>query len=250
MVTGDDESAPATWECDCCLAPIALGIRGLNGELHWFCDRHGEDFLEQSGEAVTLWRRTPGTSTGTITALTWKANSAQRRAKLEALRARIATTDSVYGPESAWWREILFDFQHAPDLERTLGPEELQQAAIAGFCAHQELLRRREGDHIELFEPAFTLAVVTAAMVDRHGSKGQAKRLQLDLADGRPLTVCSGTGKYLPKHGVETMVPGCGLVFPDTTRAAGGGRSYWLRWCEDHHARKHPERTLLPAHLR
>jgi hypothetical protein len=180
----------------------------------------------------------------------WKANSAQRRAKLEALRARTATTDSIFGPESAWWREILFEFQHSLDLEAALGPQELQQAAIAGFCAHQKLLRGCEGDHIEPFEPAFTLTLVTAAMADRHGSKGQAKRLQLELADGRPLTVCSGTGKYLPKHGVETMVPGCGLVFTDTTRAEGGRRSYWLRWCLDHQARKHPERTLLPAHLR
>lgn len=121
---------------------------------------------------------------------------------------------------------------------------------VAGFRAHQELLRRCDGDHAEPFEPSFTLAHVTAAMTDRHGSKGQAKQLQLLLADGRPLTVCSGTGKYLPKHRVETMVQGCGLVFPDTTRAEGGGRSYWLRWCPDHQARKHPERTLLPAHLR
>jgi hypothetical protein len=165
-------------------------------------------------------------------------------------RERIVTADSVFSSESVWWREILFDFQYADDLEVELDQEHLRRAAIAGFRAHQELLRSREGDHVEPFEFAFTLAIVTAAMADCTGSKGAAKRLQLELAAGRPLTVCSGTTKYLPKHGVETMVPGCGLVFPDSTRAHGGRRSYWLRWCHNHQARLHPERTLLPAHLR
>jgi hypothetical protein len=126
----------------------------------------------------------------------------------------------------------------------------LERAATAGFLAHQKLLRSREGEHVEPFEFEFTLAIVTAAMAEYNGSKGAAKRLQVELAGGRPLTVCSGTTKYLPKHGVETMVPGCGLVFADTTRAKGGGRSYWLRWCREHQARRHPERTLLPTHLR
>jgi hypothetical protein len=239
-----------TWECDYCLAPIALGIRCLSGELVWLCDRHGERFLDESGEAISVWRRTTGTTKGHVTRLTWRANAAQVREMLEAHRDRIATADSVFGSESVWWREILFDYQYADDLEVDPGQEDIRRAAVAGFRAHQELLRSREGDQVEPFEFAFTLAIITAAMTALTGSKGAAKRLQLELAAGRPLTVCSGTTKYLPKHGVETMVPGCGLVFPDTARAEGGRRSYWLRWCSNHQARKHPERTLLPAHLR
>jgi hypothetical protein len=227
-----------------------VGIRRRDAELLWLCERHGQVFLEESGETVAVWRRTAGTRKGRVTSLTWRANPAQQRRQLLGLRDKIATTDSVFGSDSTWWREVLFDYQHIDFLEIELTQDRLEQAATAGFRAHQELLRRSEGECVEPFEFASTLAILTAAMADRSGSKGQAKRLQLDLADGRPLTVCSGTGKYLPKHGVTTMVPGCGLVFPDTTRAAGGHRSYWLRWCPDHQARKHPERTLLPAHLR
>jgi hypothetical protein len=157
--------------------------------------------------------------------------------------------ESVFGPESSWWRKTLFDFQYAADLQIGLEEDALDRAAGAGFRAHQEFLRAQEGAHVEPFEPASTLSVISAAMADR-GSKGDAKRLQLELAGGRSLTVCAGTTKYLPKHGLETWVQGCGLVFPNTARADGGRRSYWLRWCPQHEARKHPERTLLPAHLR
>lgn len=241
-------------ECDRCLAPIVLGVIRLNGEQLWLCERHGDDFLEQSGETVRLWRRTPGTNFGRVTR-EWRANPEQTRARLLAERERIAARpgdragwQSAFGRESAWWREILFDFQFADELGGRPDPQELERAAIAGFCAHQELLKSHEGEYVQPIEPARTLSILTAAMTDRSGKKGEAKRLQLELACGRPLTVCSGSGKY--RHGVETFALGCGLVFPDTTRAARGSH-YWLRWCPEHDAHgKHPERKLLPAHLR
>jgi hypothetical protein len=99
---------------------------------------------------------------GHRTPLTWRANATQQRRQLLALRDRIAIADSVFGSDSAWWREILFDYQNSDALEIELDQQQLEHAAAAGFSGHQELLRSHEGEHVEPFEFEFSLKIVTA----------------------------------------------------------------------------------------
>ncbi len=74
------------------------------------------------------------------------------------------------------------------------------------------------------------------------GFATDVKRHELELLDGQPpLTFCAGTV-------IRTWVPGCGRVFEDTTIASGGGRSYWLRWCDE--CKPKPRERMLPLHVR
>ncbi len=75
--------------------------------------------------------------------------------------------------------------------------------------------------------------VALLALID-HGTKGFAKREQLELTDGRPLGICTGGGepKLVPTdwRRLQVWPSGCYFVFEEATNISG---RKWPRLCPD-----------------
>ena len=119
--------------------------------------------------------------------------------------------------------------------------------------AHMELAHRR---HWALH-----------AVIDKCGKPSMVKRLDLDVTEGAPLTVC--TGATLPKgtyqsawppflagvvievdtqRGIARLpVPGCLRIFPDTTQTS---RKPWRYWCPDCRSRQTALKRQLRSQIR
>jgi hypothetical protein len=118
-----------------------------------------------------------------------------------------------------------------------LRPEELVEAASSVFVEIQAALADREGEHLEgpwrrelwdaQWQPVLALA----------GQRGLAKRLQLQAAAGKPLTVCFGRRARtlpLPLPHQKQVYPhgdGCGLVHPDSVGRRRPSFRYYCPTC-------------------
>jgi len=87
-------------------------------------------------------------------------------------------------------------------------------------------------------------ALVVLASLGRRDTLGlvDAKRGEIELADGRPLALCLGTRKrsirVVTANGpLHVAAAGCLAVFDDSL-ATTGGPSMWARWCPACEARK------------
>ena len=95
------------------------------------------------------------------------------------------------------------------------GPEIVQPAAEIVLSAAHEQLREREGSHLhgplrrELYE-------AQAVAMQAIGTRAEAKRLQLQITEGRPLAICFGNTSYVAFVDRNTLARAIDL--PETVR--------------------------------
>ena len=202
-----------------CRNPATLVHRAHGTDTEgYFCAEHWEWPLEVDGVFHQLL-----SLAGTSRKTTWNRSGSQT----EQHRARMR--ESV----SSGWREVMFDWSIGAEVDTaTLGT-----AAENGWTDLQELYKTTtvlEGD--VFWQARIQANYLRRAMTRVCGNQGAAKRWQLALTP-KPLTFCTGTplgGLPKPQRPLKPWKLGCGRVFADTERASGGGRSYWLAWCDEH----------------
>jgi hypothetical protein len=117
-----------------------------------------------------------------------------------------------------------------------LEPARLQQAAASVFAELQALLAGLVGERLEGSWRRELWDAHSQPLLALSWQRGLAKRLQLQAAAGRPLTVCFGKrARSLPlpaphQAQVYAFGDGCGLVHPDAT---GLRRPSFRYYCHD-----------------
>jgi hypothetical protein len=129
-----------------------------------------------------------------------------------------------------------------------------------------ELRNRRLSplDRNTAFEIDAGMWLARRALIYRPG-KTEAKRIEVGVAHGAPLTICMGPRRYHELKGVaplefadgSTLKPGvwllgagCYSIFPDRPTWTGG-RVLWLSWCPNCKPEtSHRDRGLMRAHSR
>lgn len=140
-----------------------------------------------------------------------------------------------------------------PDLGPIAEKDLRRHAELLYSNAQAEL--RAAGPRLErlaAFELAAGIELARKALVHLEGKVG-AKRIEIDIADGAPLTICMGSRKpmklkvepvlfkefdtdgeevdVLLKPKISPYGSGCFAVIPDRNTSAGG-RQLWTMWCK------------------
>jgi hypothetical protein len=163
--------------------------------------------------------------------------------------------------------EFLFDW--SVDRPESTDPSYNGELAIAAetviLAVQRELLERDSPLEPEVgFELGYARAWAIEALKDV-SSAGAAKKTELRLTNGAPLTICTGftqlgAAPFLGSivdvpviHRGEARVlripaPGCFAIFPDTTQTS---RKAWRHWCDDCRPRMSQRpRKIARAHRR
>jgi hypothetical protein len=183
------------------------------------CNSHADEWVESVDAWFTTLKDPEILENGStrytpVTVHRLTASDAEATARRSARRLALRSTD-VFEENALWWREALFDFS----ADRVVQPG-LDEAASAGLVEVNRYLLPRLSTQIDsdpFWEIFNTQEWVTKAMTALCGGRRMdAKRLQIELLEHRPLTVC-----------------GRRCVFEDSMNAKDGGRP-WSFWCDLH----------------
>jgi hypothetical protein len=185
----------------------------LPGTEREFISKHWQYPLEVDGVFHELAYRS-SESSGSHVWAQWTASRSQVAQRNERERAKLDG-----------WRAVMFDWSDW-STRTDVDAETLRTAAGRGWIELQDLYRTNivlEGDMF--WQIRNEAAWLRSAMIHVCIDQGAAKQWQLELTP-KPLTFCTGTARAWKRA--------CGRIFPDTERESGGGRSYWLSWCDEH----------------
>ncbi len=157
------------------------------------------------------------------------------------LRAAIATDQSILGALCPEAQRRLLDFSF--DREQTDGVVEAAEEILTNV-QHELSSRRPRLEHAAAFElvSARQWAIYALSLITT--THAHAKKHELAVTEGSPLTACFGFSPFLPpirgralqevqthRYGVLRIPAyGCFAVIPESTRL--GGRM-WRQWCTD-----------------
>lgn len=237
-----DTPQPLTAASGCqwrlCPGAASEHIRIAGGERWlWLCPVHAKLVMQQTG----MW-----TERVVRTETRWMASDAQAEDIRLKRRASLAGEPSlIFGEDLIAERTLLFDYSTG---DRDI--EDLEPASRALFARTQGYLAENLGRTLSpeaVSEFEVTSSWLRAALVRvRKGGKADAKRLELEIVNDRPLTVCVGSSTLVisPRTSLRhhVPVPGCHRVFPDSVQHEGGRRMHSL-WCESCEPSKHPRRN-------
>jgi len=176
-------------------------------------------------------------------------------------RRREALNHSILGRRCLPAAQRLFDWSNNRSEHRDIAAA----AETVILAVQQELLERDSPLDVEVaFELGYARAWAVFALCDV-ATKSEAKRTELRLTGGAPLTICTGFThlEAAPFLGSMVDVPviyrgesrvlrvpafGCFAVFSDTTQTS---RWPWRHWCDDCEPRNSQRpRKIARAHKR
>jgi hypothetical protein len=184
---------------------------------------------------------------GKVTNLDWDGSPEAKDARR---RATLSETCRILAARCPDAQVRLFDFSiELRDGKSPFTWDGLHEAAETLIaCVQDELSSRRSPlDLRDACELVHSRLWAIHALALLTGSHAHAKRFEVGVASGRPLTVCYGSGPLLPPVAgfqrlqavdihllgkVKVQIPrrGCLAIIPESTRVGG---VMWRYWCSD-----------------